>query len=148
MARTARLVVPGLPLHITQRGSRRFDVFRDEADRVDYLKLFRDCFQDYLLRIVAYCLMTNHVHYVAIPDRLDSIHRVFHRLNGAHSQRLNRKYGFVGQLWQERPFSCVLDEPHFANAVRYVEQNPRRARMVSQGCRLSMVECARSLHPQ
>jgi putative transposase len=117
-------------MHITQRGSRRFDVFRDEDDRLDYLKLFRDCCRDYLLRIIAYCLMTNHVHYVAIPERLDSIHRVFHRLNGAHSQRFNRKYGFVGHLWQERPFSCVLDEPHFVNAVCYVEQNPMRARMV------------------
>jgi putative transposase len=132
MSRTARVVVPGMPMHITQRGSRRFDVFRDEADRLDYLKLLQECCRDYLLRIIAYCLMTNHVHYVAIPERLDSISLVFHRLNGAHSQRFNRKYGFVGHLWQERPFSCVLDESHLVNAVRYVEQNPVRARMVAQ----------------
>jgi putative transposase len=131
MSRTARVVVPGMPMHITQRGSRRFDVFRDEADRLDYLKLLRDCCRDYLLRIIAYCLMSNHVHFVAIPERLDSISLVFHRLNGAHSQRFNRKYGFVGHLWQERPFSCLLDEPHLLNAVRYVEQNPVRAKMVA-----------------
>jgi putative transposase len=75
--------------------------------------------------------MTNHVHFVAIPDRLDSIRRVFHRLNGTHSQRFNRKYKFVGHLWQERPFSCLVDESHLMNAVRYVEQNPVRAKMVA-----------------
>jgi putative transposase len=132
MSRTVRVVVPGMPMHITQRGSRRFDVFRDEADRIDYLKLLRVCCRDYHFRIVAYCLMTNHVHYVAIPEQLDSISRLFHRLNGAHSQRFNRKYGFVGHLWQERPFSCVLEPSHLVNAVRYVEQNPARAKMVGQ----------------
>jgi len=92
MARTARLVVPGMPHHITQRGTRRFE---------------------FLLRIVAYCLMTNHVHYIAIPERSDSIRRVFHRVNGTHSKHFNIKYGLVGHLWQERPFSCVLDSAHF-----------------------------------
>jgi putative transposase len=130
MSRTARVVVPGMPMHITQRGSRRFDVFRDDEDRLDYLKLLRDCCRDYCFRIVAYCLMTNHVHYVAVPERLDSISLAFHRLNGAHSQRFNRKHGFLGHLWQERPFSCVLDESHLVHAVRYVEFNPVRARMV------------------
>src|SRR3954468_5082022 len=130
MSRTARVVAPGMPMHITQRGSRRLDVFRDESDRIDYLKLLRDCCRDYGMRLLAYCLMTNHVHLVAIPDRLDSIRLVFHRLNGTHSQRFNRKYNFVGHLWQERPFSCLLDESYLMNAIRYVEQNPMRAKMV------------------
>ena len=132
MPRTARVVIPGTPLHITQRGSRHFDVFRDEADRLDYLKLFSECCREFLLRIVAYCLMTNHVHFVAIPEREDSIARVFHRAHGAHAQRFNIKYGLVGHLWQERPFSCALDEAHLWNAIRYVEQNPVRAGMVSR----------------
>jgi len=132
MPRTARVVVPGMPHHITQRGSRRFDVFRDEADRLEYLTLFAESCREFLLRIVAYCLMTNHVHYVAIPERPDSIRRVFHRVHGTHAHRFNIKYGFVGHLWQERPFSCVLDEAHLYNAVRYVEQNPVRAGMVAK----------------
>jgi hypothetical protein len=68
--------------------------------------------------------MTNHVHSVAIADRLDSIRLVFHRLNGTHSQRFNRKYKFVGHRWQERPFSCVPGESHLMNAIRYVENIP------------------------
>jgi putative transposase len=130
MPRTARLVVPGMPHHITQRGTRRFDVFRDETDRLDYLKMFAESCLIFQLRIVAYCLMTNHVHYIAIPERKDSIRRVFHRVHGTHSKRFNIKHGFVGHLWQERPFSCVLSDSHCWNAIRYVEQNPVRAAMV------------------
>jgi putative transposase len=131
MSRTARVVVPEMPMHITQRGSRRLDVFRDESNRIDYLELLRNCCRNYRMRLLAYCLMTNHVHSVAIADRLDSIRLVFHRLNGTHSQRFNRKYKFVGHLWQERRFSCVPDESHLMNAIRYVEQNPVRAKMVA-----------------
>jgi putative transposase len=126
----ARVVVPGMPHHITQRGSRRSVVFQDESDRFDYLNLFTESCRQFHLRIVAYCLMTNHVHYIAIPDLSDSIYRVFHRSHGTYSKRFNKKYGFVGHLWQERPYSCVLDEAHFWNGVRYVEQNPVRARMI------------------
>jgi putative transposase len=75
--------------------------------------------------------MTNHAHFVAIPEREDSVHRVFHRANGTYANRFNRKYGFVGHLWQERPNTSILDESHLWNAIRYVERNPVRARMVS-----------------
>jgi putative transposase len=71
MSRTARVIVPGMPMHITQRGSRRLDVFQDEADRIDYLGLLRDCCRDYRMRLLAYGLMTNHVHFVAIPARAE-----------------------------------------------------------------------------
>jgi putative transposase len=130
-------------MHITQRGSRRFDVFRDEADRINYLKLFRECCRDYRLRILAYCLMTNHVHYVAVPERLDSVRLVFHRINGAHSQRFNRKYGFVGHLWQERPFSCLLDEgtPDRRSPLRRTE--PDSGRDSEACCGLSLVPVPR-----
>ena len=131
MSRPARLVVPGMPHHITARGSRKADVFRDDADRLFYLDLIRESCRRFLLRIWAYCLMTNHVHFIAVPERPDSIWRVFHRTNGAYSNQFNAKNGFVGHLWQERPFSCPLAESHLWNAIRYVESNPVRAGMVS-----------------
>ena len=132
MPRTARVVVPGMPHHITQRGSRQSNVFRDESDRSLYLEQLIDSCHEFLLRIIAYCLMTNHVHFVAIPEREDSIQKVFHRVHGTHAQRFNKKYELVGHLWQERPFSCVLDEGHFWNAIRYVERNPVRAGLVNR----------------
>ncbi len=134
-----------MPHHITQRETRRFDVFRDEAGRLDYLTLFRNC-REFFLRIIfliaapyracirsrirAHCLMTNQAHYIAIPERPDLTRKVFHCVHGTHSRRFNIMYGFVGHLWQERPFSCVLDEPHVWSAIRYVERNPVRAAMV------------------
>ncbi len=121
-----------MPHHITDRGSRRSDVFHDDADRLLYLELMGESCRQFLLRIWAYCLMTNHVHFIAVPDREDSIQRTFHRTNGAYSKRFNAKNRLVGHLWQERPFSCVLAEDHLWNAIRYVERNPIRAGLVEK----------------
>jgi REP-associated tyrosine transposase len=132
MPRMARVVIPGVPLHVTQRGIRRYDVFCDESDRHTYIKLLRESCSRFHLRIAAYCLMTNHVHFVAIPERQDSLSRTFHRCHGHYATRFNLKYGTTGHLWQARPFSSALDEEHFWAAIRYVERNPVRARMVDR----------------
>ena len=78
MPRIARVVVPGMPHHITHRGVRRSDVFWDDSDRWRYLQLLRVACKDFLLRIWAYCLMTNHIHLVAVPEQEESIAKVFH----------------------------------------------------------------------
>ena len=109
----ARVVLPGVPLHVTQRGIRRFDTFRDESDRHIYIKLLAESCRRFHLRISAYCLMSNHVHLVAIPERNDSLWRTLHRCHGVYATRFNSKYGLTGHLWQARPFSCALDEEHF-----------------------------------
>ena len=132
MSRRARVVLPGIPHHITQRGIRRFDVFRDGADRQIYLKLLAESCRMFHLRVCAYCLMTNHVHLVAIPERPDSLWRTLHRCHGMYANRFNMKYGFSGHLWQARPYSCVLDEEHLWRAIRYVELNPVRAHIVDR----------------
>jgi len=80
----------------------------------------------YGLAIRAYSLMPNHVHYVAVPELEDSVAKTFHRSQGMYSKWFNEKHGYVGHLWQERPFSCVLSEAHTRNAIRYVENNPVR----------------------
>ncbi len=148
MPRTARVIVPGMPHHITQRGTRRFDVFRDEADRLEYIRLLSNCCREFHLGILAYCLMSNHIHLVAIPERVDSVHRVFRRAHGTYAQRFNIKYGFVGHLWQERPFSCILDEAHLRNAIRYVERNPVRAGMVANAVDYRWSSAAAHCHGQ
>ena len=131
MPRIARVVVPGMPHHVTHRGVRRSDVFWDDSDRWLYLQLLRVACRDFLLRVWAYCLMTNHIHLVAVPEQEDSIAKVFHWVNGAYDQRFNRRYGLSGNLWESRPHSAVLDEHHAFAAVRYVEMNPVRAGMVA-----------------
>lgn len=132
MPRIARVVLPGVPLHITQRGIRRLNVFGNDADRRSYIKLLNESCRRHHLRVCAYCLMTNHVHFVAIPERRDSLWKTFHRCHGVYAKQFNMRYAFTGHLWQARPFSCALDEGHLWAAIRYVERNPVRAHMVER----------------
>jgi putative transposase len=128
----ARVVCPGFPHHITQRGVRRFNVFVDDADYARYLELLGNYAPKFGLHILAYCLMTNHIHVVGIPERADSIGKVFRDCHGTYAAEFNKKQGKTGHVWQARPYSCVLDEAHTWAAVRYVERNPVRAQMVKR----------------
>ncbi len=130
MPRNARVVAPGLPYHITQRGTNRERVFFTAGDRSLYLRLIRENQDHAGVRVLAYCLMTNHVHFVVIPEREDSLAVLFGRANGRYSQALNIRKGRSGHLWQARFHSCVLSETHLETALRYVEDNPCRAGMV------------------
>ena len=103
MPHRKRIVVPGIPVHITQRGVRRSNIFRDNEDRCVYLRLFAQASRTFDLRIYAYCLMTNHTHFVAVPNRPDSIWRTFHRVHSIYGSIFNAKYGLFGRLWEERP---------------------------------------------
>ena len=127
MPRNARVVVPGLPYHITQRGTNRQRVFFTAADRSLYLRLIRENQAEAGVRILAYCLMTNHVHFVAIPEREDSLAVLFGRANGRYAQAINIRKGRSGHFWQNRFHSCALSESHLEIALRYVEDNPCRA---------------------
>jgi putative transposase len=128
----ARVVCPGFPHHITQRGVRRFATFLDEADHARYLELLGNYSLQFRLRLLAYCVMTNHIHVVATPERPDSISNVFRDCHGTYAGEFNKKYGKSGHVWQARPYSRVLDESHTWAAIRYVERNPIRAGMVAR----------------
>jgi putative transposase len=132
MPRNARVVAPGLPYHITQRGTNRERVFFTVGDRSLYLRLIRENQAAAGVRILAYCLMTNHVHFVAVPEREDSLALLFGRANGRYAQALNIRKGRCGHLWQARYHSCVLSDSHLEFALRYVEDNPCRAGMVGR----------------
>lgn len=130
MPRIARVVFPGLPHHVTQRGNRRGTVFFEDADRLAYLALLRECTSRHAVDVLAYCLMTNHVHLVLVPQSADALHRVLKPLHMQHAQRINRTHGWKGHVWQGRYFSSPLDETYLWAAIRYVELNPIRAGMV------------------
>ncbi len=127
MPRNARTVAPGLPYHITQRGTNRERIFFTAADRSLYLSLVRQNLAEAGVRILAYCLMTNHVHFVAIPEREDSLAVLFGRANGRYAQAINIRKGRCGHFWQARFHSCALSDTHLEIALRYVEDNPCRA---------------------
>jgi len=107
-------------------------VFLDPDDRRAYLRLLREQSGRFGLSIVAYCLMTNHVHLVAIPHAEDSLAKAVGRAHFTYTQRFNRRHGRTGHLWQNRFYSCPLDGEGRLSALLYVEQNPTRAGLVTQ----------------
>lgn len=131
MPRMARVVIPGCPHHVTQRGNRGEDVFFGEADRLRYLVLLGEYCQKHGLAIQAYCLMSNHVHLVAVPREEASLGAAMKPLHMRYAQYVNWSRQTAGRLWQGRFFSCPLDDEHLWAAVRYVERNPVRAELVS-----------------
>ncbi len=130
MPRIARTVFANVPHHITQRGNRREDVFFSEEDRSTYVAWLGEYCAKYKVSILAYCLMTNHVHVVVVPESTDALEKVFRPLHTRYAQRINRANKWKGHLWQGRFFSSALDEPYLWAAIRYVERNPVRARIV------------------
>lgn len=131
MARRARIVVPGFPHHVSQRGNRKANVYLDREDRQFYLSALKEYSSAYGTELYSYCLMTNHIHLIAVPEAKELLSRCMHDLNGHYAGYFNKKYGHNGHLWQARFYACVLDTDHLWTAVRYVEQNPVRAKMVA-----------------
>jgi putative transposase len=108
MPRNAERVLPGLPYHVTQRGTNRQRVFFSPTDYKMYLSLLRDQLGDTETSVLAYCLMTNHVYLVVVPQRDDSLAVLFQRVHGRYSQYLNTRRRRTGHLWQQRHFSRAL----------------------------------------
>ncbi len=132
MPRLARAIAVGFPHHVTQRGTDRDPVFFTHADRDVYLALLRSSASHANLRILAYCLMPNHIHLVAVPDEPDSLSVALRRTHGRYANYLNARRGRTGHLWQNRFYSCALDRAHLSVALRYVERNPVRAGLAEQ----------------
>lgn len=132
MPRQTRCVLPGEAYHITQRGTNRQKVFFTESDRATYLKLIQQNLDDAGVRVLAWCLMRNHVHFVVVPEREDSLSVLLRRVHGRYAQMLNARLMRSGHLWQNRFYSCALSPAHLWRALAYVEQNPVRAGLVQE----------------
>jgi putative transposase len=130
MPRIARVVIPRIPHHITQRGNRRQTTFFGDEDYQFYREVLGKWCRRCAVEIWAYCLMPNHVHLIAVPS---SEHGLRYSIGEAHkryTRRVNTREGWKGHLWQGRFFSYPLDEACLLTAVRYIEMNPVRARLV------------------
>jgi putative transposase len=131
MPRLARVVAVGVPHHVTQRGNGRRVVFESDRDRFVYLNLVQDSSREHRLDVLGYCLMSNHVHFIVIPHRDDSMARVMRDAASRYAAYWNTRHEVTGHLWQGRYFSCPMDNGYLWNALRYVERNPVRAGIVS-----------------
>ena len=132
MARLARIVIPDIPHHVIQRGNRKQDVFFSDEDRRMYLDLLRESADKFRVTVWAWCLMTNHVHFIVVPRREDSLSKCFGKAHTQYTRRVNLREDWQGYLWQGRFASCPLGEQHVWRAVRYVERNPVHAGVVKR----------------
>ena len=128
----ARVVAVGAPHHVTQRGNNRQPVFFSDLDRRFYMTLLRHHAACHGLRVLGWCLMTNHVHLVGVPEHASSLARALGRAHYEYTIYLNRGRKRSGHLWQNRFFSTPLDRDHTRVALRYVDLNPVRAGLVKQ----------------
>lgn len=129
MARLPRLIVPGIPHHIVQRGNRNQTVFFSDSDRYRYMLLIRNAACEYGISFLSWCLMDNHVHLIAIPEMEKSFASCFRKAHSQYSYYVNSQHDWRGHLWQCRFHSSPLGPSYLYNAIRYVEQNPVRAGM-------------------
>ena len=127
MARLARVVVVGVPHHITQRGNARQFILACDADRGVYLDLLRHSTALHGIEVIGYCLMSNHVHVIAVPQKADVLGVALRNAHGRYAAYWNASHHVTGHVWQQRYYSCPLDEPHLWEALRYTELNPVRA---------------------
>jgi putative transposase len=130
MPRIARLVIPHVPYHVTQRGNRREPVFFESGDYARYLAYLRQASATSGTAIWAYCLMPNHVHMIVLPSNESGLRDLFADAHRRYTNFINWRHQWTGHLWQGRFASVAMDEEHLGYALRYVAQNPVRAGLV------------------
>lgn len=129
MARLARVVLPGVPYHVTQRGNRRQQTFFEDGDFALYRDLLSEAARRAGTAIWSYCLMPNHVHLIVVPADEDGLRRTFADAHRRYTGFINARHRWTGHLWQGRYGAVAMDEAHLCHAARYVALNPVRARL-------------------
>ena len=132
MARPPRLEFPGAVYHVTARGNERRAVFRDDKDREEYLVRVIRYRERFSFQLLAYCLMTNHVH-LALRTGPVPLSRIMAGLHSTYTQWFNARHGRVGHLFQGRYKAFLVQEDRYLVAlVRYIHRNPVEARLVAR----------------
>lgn len=132
MPRVARMVLPGVPHHVIQRGNRRQPIFFGDGDQLAYLRLLAQSCGRNDTCCLAWCMMDNHVHLILTPASTDGLRATLASTHTAFSQRINRQHGLDGHLFQGRYRSYPMDDAHLFVAARYIENNPVAAGLVSR----------------
>lgn len=131
MPRKPRFYLPGIPVHVIQRGNNRQPVFRSDNDYLSYLNWLEEAAQSCECSIHAYVLMTNHVHILVTPTSRDGISRMVQHVGRNYVTYFNRRYQRSGTLWEGRHKGSVISgEGYLFTCSNYIELNPVRAGMV------------------
>ena len=132
MARHPHLILPGVALHVIQRGNNRNACFAHDCDYLTYLAHLRHLLRRYQCALHAYCLMTNHVHLLLTPQESAACSLMMRDLGRSYVRYFNRRHDRTGTLWEGRFRSCIVESAEYVLACyRYIELNPVRARMVN-----------------
>lgn len=133
MPRRPRLELPGVPLHVIQRGVNRCAIFIDDEDRQHFHELLCQAVSDHKIPVHAYAFMDNHIHLLLTPPEHQVLSRAMSHLGQCYVRAFNLRHGRVGTLWQGRFKSCLVDTGRYLMTVyRYIELNPVRAAMVER----------------
>lgn len=133
MPRRPRSYIPGFPYHIVQRGNNREACFIEPENYERYLKLWCEVSRRYSVAVHAYCLMTNHIHFLATPAHATSLSNTLKVVGSRYAQYINKQYGRTGTLWEGRHrASLVQSERYLLACMRYIELNPVRAGMIAR----------------
>jgi putative transposase len=129
MGRIGRVVAVGEAHHITHRGIAQQPIFHSEPARSTYLHLLGEQAARHKLRLLGYCLMTNHVHWLAVPEHPEALARTVRFVHGPYAQYVNTALGRTGHFWQNRFYSCPVENSAVGSVLAYIELNPVRARL-------------------
>src|SRR5271166_5850299 len=132
MARLARIVIPGLPHHVTQRGNGRARTFFGDEDYRCYRDLLAESCREAEVEIWSWCLMPNHVHLILVPGDEDGLRRALAPVHRRYAGLIHARRRCTGHFWQGRFGAVAMDDEHLAAALRYVALNPVRARLVDR----------------
>lgn len=130
MARIARVVIPGVPNHVTQRGNRREPIFFEDGDYALYRDLVAAAARRAGAEVWAYCLMPNHVHLIITPSDEDGLRATLADAHRRYTSAINARHQWTGHLFQGRFGAVAMDEDHLMAAARYLALNPVRAGLV------------------
>ena len=131
MPRIARIIGVGYPHHIVLRGNNKETVFLEKEDFEKYLSLLESYSIEKEAIILAYCLMSNHIHLLVKPLEELSLSKMMQGVSLCYTQYFNRKNMRTGRLWESRYHSTIIDKERYLWAVScYIEKNPVRARIV------------------
>jgi putative transposase len=131
MPRSTRIDAPGVLHHVIGRGIEKRPIFRDDADRDDFLTRLAALVDGEALDVYAWALLPNHFHLLCRTNRLP-LSRSMHRLLTGYVVNFNKRHHRHGHLFQNRFKSIVCQEDRYLKElVRYIHLNPLRSGLVN-----------------
>jgi putative transposase len=131
MSRLPRLDLPGVPQHLIVRGNNRATIFRDDGDRITFLRYLDDALEACVCDLHAYVLMDNHVHLLATGHVAGELSDFMQRVGRKYVRPFNLRWSRTGTLFEGRFRSSLVDsEAYLFTCMTYIELNPVRAGMV------------------